>query len=103
MAKIIGRNANTTGTATIDTGITLNTSTSVKVGDSNDDRIHFEISNDGPGKVFLKLQAASVDDIKKGIIIQSGQTWWMPTDNIYTGEISAIANTGSPVVYPTEY
>ena len=102
MAKSIGKNRNETNEAIMGLGITLNTSTSTKIIDANDDRLYPSISNNGPGKVHIKLQAASIDNDKKGEIVQSGQTWWLP-ENIYTGEISAIAITGSPVVFPTEY
>jgi len=102
MAKTIGRNTNVNDTATIDT-VTLNSSTSVKVADALADRIYVSVSNEGPGTAFIKLQAASVDNTKKGEVLENGETWWMPTDNMYTGEISAIGRNTSPVVHITEY
>jgi len=51
----------------------------------------------------LKLQAASVDNNAKGIFIGRDSYWEMPADNIYTGEISAIAVSGTPSVNVTSY
>jgi len=102
MAKTIGRNTNVNDTATIDT-VALNSTTSVKVADALAGRIYLSVSNEGPGTIFVKLQAASVDDTKKGEIVESGETWWMTPDNIYTGEVSAIGKNTSPSVHVTEY
>lgn len=103
MVKTIGRTINVNDIATLSQGITLNSSTSTKVADSNTDRINFTFSNPGNNQVWLKFQAASVDDDKKGIAILRGGFYEMPTDNIYTGEVSAIAETGVPTVYNTEF
>jgi len=108
MGKRIERRANTTDEAIIGSGITLNTSTSVKIADANADRLFFDVNNDDASQGFwVKLQAASVDDDKKGIFITSKTGarpfWCMPVDNIYTGEISAIAVAATPTAYITEY
>jgi len=103
MAKTIGRNTNTTDVATLSSAIALNSTTSVKVADALPDRINFTISNPENKDVWLKFQAASVDNDKKGIFVPKNAFYEMPTDNIYTGEISAIAVSGTPSVYVTEY
>jgi len=104
MALKIGRNSNTNDTAELTDAITASNTTSTTVFDANSDRIAVHISNDGPGTVKVKLQAASVDNDYKGDTVLSGQGWWFIPDNIYTGEISVIAkNASSPQIYATEY
>lgn len=109
MIQLIGRNVNTNDTTLVPDGIVLNATTSVKIADANPDRIFFRVDNNFNNMaVWVKLQAASVDDDQKGIFLQAlalrGFTIWeMPPDNIYTGEISAIADAGNPEVFVTEY
>jgi len=87
----------------IPTGISLNASTSTKIADSNANRIFFAVSNPSNKDIWLKLQIATVDNDKKGIFMPANSYWEMPTDNVYIGEISAIANSGTPDIYTTEY
>ncbi len=105
---------NTNDVATVSSGISLNSTTSTTVAVANFDRTYFTINIDGSSStcLFVKLQAASVDNDKKGIVLvrdldEDGSYfrlfWEMPPDNIYTGEICAIATSGTPVVYVTEY
>lgn len=103
MAKTIGRNTNLTDVATLSDAIALNTMTSTTIATANANRIVFIVSNPSNMDIWLKLQAANVDNVKKGIFITKGTVWTMPTDNIYTGEISAIGNLVSLNVYVTEY
>lgn len=92
---------------TISGSIALNSSTSVKVADVNPDRIMLTFSNPNNQSVWLKLQAASIDDDKKGILVCGNTVFKMPfnTDNTgtYIGEVSAIADSGTPGVYVTEF
>lgn len=106
--KSIGRTANKNDTARVSSGIELNATASVKIADVNPDRIYFYVTADGSKPaVWLKLQATLVDDDKKGIYLgvhATGRRFWeMPSDNIYTGEICAIAEADSPDVHVTEY
>jgi len=103
MPKIIGRNTNQNDTAVLSNAIVLNNTTSIKVADALNTRINFSFSNNSNKDVWLKLQAASIDNDKKGIFVPRNGYWEMTPDNIYTGEISAIANSGNPSVYITEY
>ena len=115
MSERIERTRNTNDEATLSDAITLNDATSVKIADADSRRIFFHIClEDGTTDkaVFIKLQAAIVDDDKKGICIirrMSGNDnllimdWTMPTDNIYTGEISAISVDGPINIYVTKY
>ena len=104
----IGRTQNTNDEANIPSSITLNATTSTKIADANTRRIFFHVNNNtASDAIWIKLQAASVDNDKKGIYLQKKDLpdgrWQMPPDNIYTGEISAIADSGTPDVFVTEY
>jgi len=103
MTLLRGSNRNTNDTATISAAVALNSSTSTTIVSASADRIMVIIYNNGPSDVWLKLQAASVDDLKKGIRLPTRAVYEMPTDNVYTGEISAIALANSPDIYVTEY
>lgn len=97
------RRINRNSVATLSTAIALNITTSTKLIDSNSNRIFFCVTNTGNTDAWLKLQAASIDNDKKGIPLPARSYWQMPSDNIYTGEISAIAIVDSPDIYYTEY
>ena len=94
---------NTNATANMPTAVSLNSSTSTTLIAANAKRIFFGVSNDSPLKVWIKFQAASVDNDKKGILLQSNAYWEMPIENTYTGEISAINDAGASDVNVTEY
>ncbi len=109
--NFLQRHRNISPIATVSDAIELNSSTSIKIADANPNRIFFRVNIDGimgNDSVFIKLQSASVDDIKKGMWIgRQGNVfkigWTMPSDEKYIGEISAIAASGSPEVFVTEY
>lgn len=114
MVQFIGRTINTNDTATT-SSVALNSTTAVKIADANPKRTFFHVTINGSStgvSIFIKLQAASVDNEKVGIWIgrfldEDGSyfkvCWEMPPDNIYTGEISAIVTSGTHTVYITEY
>lgn len=108
MSERINRVANINDTATITT-IVLNSTTSTKIADANTRRMFFHVNNGvEPDKAcWIKLHAAIVDNTKHGIVVHEGAKgvggWEMPPDNIYTGEISAIAEAEPCTVYVTEY
>lgn len=109
MTVDITRTRNTNDVAILPVGIVLNSTTSTTIRIENGRRIFFHVNNDAETvRVWIKLQAASEDDEKKGILLRrftdrGDHFWEMPTDNIYTGEISAISESGTPTVYVTEY
>jgi len=108
MSQTIGRNRNVNDTATISDAITLNNTTSTVIAVANPNRTFFYVTNNGAADaIWIKLQAASVDNDAKGIWIQKKEVsesfWQMPDDNIYTGEISAIAESNNPEIFVTEY
>ena len=101
-AKKIGRNVNSSDEPILSDAISLNSSTSIIVALAFEDRIGFYFSNPSNKDVWLKKQAASVDDDKKGIFIPKNGYWEMSEHDMYPGEFSAIAVSGSPNVYFTE-
>ncbi len=108
MAKNVGRNINISDTATLSSAITLNSTTSVKISDSVDisiapARTVFTVSNPSSKQIWIKFEAASVDNDKKGIAVYPRTVYEMPIDDVYTGEISAIADSGTPDIYVTQY
>jgi len=101
MTKRIDRNLNTSDEPTINT-VTLNSSTSTTVAVAFEKRIKFSLSNPSNKRLYLKEQAASIDNDKKGHYIQGNGFWEMEVDNPHTGEFSAIAESGSPTISYTE-
>jgi hypothetical protein len=99
--KILERSSNRVSTASIPDAIPLNTSTDVQIAAANDDRIYLCVFA-ADADMWLKLCGGG-DNIKKGILLREGEKWQMPTDNIYTGAICAIAENDSPNAYITEY
>lgn len=90
------------GIATLPEGIALNAVTTVTISAVNLDRTGFYVSNDNPLDCWIKFQAASVDNLKKGILLPAGSIYEMPPEK-YTGEISAIADVAPLTVFITEY
>lgn len=101
-AKNIGRTFNRSDES--DQGsVLLNNLTAVTIVAAKPRRISFRFDNPSNQLVWLKLQAASVDNLKEGIPVDKGDHWPMDRDNPYNGEISAIANVANPTVNFTEY
>jgi len=108
MAAQKGRSSNTNDESDVSGAIALNTATAVTIAAANEDRIFFHVDNDDNTQGFwVRLYPAAQDDLKVGIFITgkngNSSAWEMPTDNVYTGEISAIAAQGSPDAYITEF
>lgn len=102
MAKIIGRTTNRNDTADIADEIVVGNALSVTLVEANPTRIYVGISNLNKD-MFIKLQAATEDNDQKGIFVPRGTFYELPTDNMYTGEISGITVVGSTSVHVTEY
>ena len=97
-----------TDDATIGAAINVGNMASVKIAEANPARRFLYVHANGDSKpVWIKLQSAAADNDKKGIWVERkagvNPFWQMPTDNIYTGEISAIADSVSVDVFVTEY
>lgn len=108
MSQVTGRTSNVNDTATVASAIVLSNTTTTTIAAANPKRMYFYVDHAGSNmSVRVKLQAASVDDDKKGIFLSSSEKgrihWEMQSDNIYTGEISAIADNGTPIIFVTEY
>lgn len=87
----------------VTTSVTLNSTTATTVSVANENRIGFYASNNDNQDILLKFQPASVDNLKIGIpILRKGVVYEMPPEK-YRGEISAIAITGTPTIFITEY
>lgn len=50
---------------------------------------------------WIKFQPAAMDNDKKGILLQKGETLILEVENMYFGEISAIADLATSDVYVT--
>jgi len=81
----------------------------IKIADANPDRLFFHVHNGvEPNKAcWIRLSAAGSPTTKKGILLhETGKGighWEMPSDNIYTGEISARSDSSTCDIYVTEY
>lgn len=104
MGLVIGDGYNTNDESE-GVNITLNssTSTTIKAADIEDTFIIFKVINESNFDVYIKLQPASVDDLKEGEPLPRGSIWSMDKHDLYKGEVSAIARTGSPVVRTIKY
>ena len=105
--KTIGRNRNTTDFADSNS-VQLNSSTAVTIQAANADRIAFHVNNDSSTFGFwVRYYPAAQDNTKQGFWVsgKNGLRNWheMIADNIYTGEISAIAIGDNPTAYTVEY
>lgn len=81
-------------------GVSVNSSTATTLVAEDEKRTYLEISNPHNQSVWIKLQAASVDDNKSGIFIPSKGRWVMGDSDKYTGEVSAIMNSGASKIIP---
>lgn len=110
----IGRNRNTNTVAAVTT-VSVNDTTATTLVAANGNRIGLIINLNGGSaeeEVFIRYFAAAVNNDKQGIIIKrkiigatsiNDSTWEMLGDNVYTGEVSAISESGTFNVHITEY
>lgn len=97
------RNTNDVAAITDENEITVNVA--VLAASANPDRMYFAITTLVRGAFVRFIPTATDNAIRKGIPLVAGLTYEMPTDNIYTGEISIInkKNNEKPIFYVTEY
>ena len=101
MAKI-GKNRNVNASPVLGSGVALNSSTSTALLTTTLQDSMLIFTNDGNQDAFVKLQAASVDNDKKGFIIYKGTTATLVLEHVaYPGEVSAITKNGSTTMYTT--
>ena len=99
---MIGKNRNSNDLAVLGSGITMNSATSTALITIVKTDSMLIMTNDGNQDAFIKLQAASVDDTKKGFIIYRGTTATLDLEAItYVGEISGITKNGNTTIYTT--
>ncbi|MBL4820129.1 MAG: hypothetical protein JKY98_03925 [Gammaproteobacteria bacterium] len=103
MADRIGQNINVKDKAVLSGNIALNSSTAVTIQAIDLRRIFWSVSNPENFAIYVKLQAASIDNDKNGIYIAGNGYWEMPSGDKYTGEICAIAASDTPEVFTTQY
>ena len=108
MAKNIGKNSNTNDTATLSAAILVDGITSTKILDAlvgPQPRIKVIVTNNSNFDVWIKLQAASVDNDKKGFLLFKNTTSTIMEDgDTYIGEISAICDIAATAnIYVTDY
>lgn len=109
MVAKVGRNINIQDTV-VTTTVTVNAATATTLLAANPDRLWAKVCVDAGGgfvEVFIRDYAAATDNIKKGEIISrtNGKIYTVyktVTDNIYTGEISAISVAGGFDVHVME-
>ena len=113
MTSKVGSNRNFQDT-TVTTTVGINSVTATTLLAPNPDRLWVRISMDSGitnEQAFVREYPAATDNLKKGEIlmrdISSNHSLFKPcyytfTDNVYTGEISAIAVTGSFNLHITE-
>lgn len=114
MAKNTGRSKNTSDEATV-TSYTLNSVTATTISLPNENRISWSVCLDygvTDEDVAIRLMPAATDNQFKGEVLTRRTasndalfrpSWAMDSDNIYTGEISAIVAGGIMIVHVTEY
>ena len=114
MTLVIGVGYNTNDEATVKS-VSVGSSTAVTLVDANPDRISFRATIDGQTNdrtLFIRYYPAATDNTKHGNVLtkkldEDGSFFriedTMTPGNIYTGEISAIALSGTVTVYVTEY
>lgn len=111
--KFLDRARNTNDEANLSGAITVG-GESVKLADANPERIFLSVClklGSTEQEIFIKLQSADTDNDAKGICLfrkpgaggDSRTFWEMPSDNTYTGEISAISVDGEVEIFVTEY
>ena len=107
MAKNIGKNTNTTDLSTMPSPISIGSSVSVMLlpaqAPTDQAWIEVNVTPTGTKALWIKLQAASVDNDKKGIRVAAGETKTVVKDGSYTGEICAIYDSGPAKDVVLEY
>lgn len=105
MSRNIGRNINVDSTATVTTMAVTTNNNALTVLSSNEDRLYVAISIRDEDAFIRFIPSATDPSERKGIFIKKDNTYELPTDNIYTGEISVInaKNNKHPEIYVTEF
>lgn len=105
MGHSTGRNANTNDEATVDDEVEITGNVAVSAVPVNVARIYVAISILSEDAFVRFIPAATDNSTRKGVFVPKNSTYELPTDNMYTGEISIInaKNNKKPLYYITEY
>jgi len=99
--KRIGGNLNTTDKAELIVDVVLNTSTAVTITVANTERIGLVVTNPTNRDVWLQFRNGGATFSNAERLLR-GEKYTMP-NNIYHGEIKAIADMGTPTITVLEY
>ena len=105
MSLMIGRNVNTNDIASVDDEVEITVNTAVTALAANPRRIYVAISIKEKDAWIRLMPSATDNSTRKGIYLKKDQTYELPTDNVYTGEVSIInkKNNEKPKFYITEF
>lgn len=105
MTFLRGRTFNTNDVAVVENEVEVTVNTAVTMLPANEKRLYVAITILDKD-AFIRFMPASTDPSdRKGIFIKKNTTYEMPTDNVYTGEVSIInkKNNEKPTFYTTEF
>ena len=99
MVANVGKNISVNTTSNMLDPISIGSTVSVTLVPAQliteETRIKVIVYNDGNQDLWVKLQLASTDNDKKGILVEAGERYTLiEGSDIYTGEISAIMDSG---------
>lgn len=100
-----GRNSNTNDTASVADEVEITVNTAVTALVANTRRIYVAITIKDKDAWIRLMPAATDATTRKGIYLKKDQTYELPTDNVYIGEVSIInkKNNEKPTFYITEF
>ena len=102
MAKTIGRNTNVYNSVEISTQVALTTATYTKLLEANPKRLRYKVENESVHKIKILEEAFDAQTVDDGELLPPSSVGESEPDQIPTGEIWAIAVTGTPTVKVTE-
>ena len=104
MTRMTGKNININeASAVLGSGVEAGTGTSIALVTLTKDDSLLILTNDSNQDAWIKMQAAVVDNEKKGFILYKGTTTELNLDasTRFVGEISIIAANGNTKVHTT--
>ena len=102
MTQRVGKSTNFNDSPIINAGVTINASTSTALLTLTQQDSLLILTNDGNQDAWVKMQAASVDNNKRGFLLYKGTTTELVLDFVRTNvEVSAIARNGNTDIYTT--
>ena len=100
-----GRNSNKNDEAVVSDGVEILTNSAVVGSQENSDRIYLAITITTRDAFVRLMPAATEPTTRKGVFLKKDQLYELPTDTIYTGEVSIInkKDNEKPKYYITEF